>query len=501
MYIRVSVIAILMLCVPFGHVRAQDSFEEFRKRNEASFNQFRNKVNSDYQAFRKKVNEEYAAFVERAWKEYRSMAGKPVPEDNVRPVPPVVCPKEDEGKPQPKPEPLPYDEVVTPPQPKPQPQPVAPVEPVRPVVRTLDFTFFGTRETVRFDKQRRVTLGGADERSIAAAWREMAASDDYAMLVNECLRIRDERGLCDWAYLKMLQTLGLAVYGTECNDARLLTAFVYCQSGYKMRLARTRGNELHMLIASEHEIYDVMYFNLDGCRFYALDCNAEELSVCAVEFPNETAMSLYLPTPNKFAVDVDGTCTRQSKRYPEVKTTLAVNVNLMKFYDTYPTSTINDNVMTRWAMYANTPMATDVSRQLYPPLREAIKGCSQLTAVNKLLNYVQTGFEYEYDDKVWGHDRAFFAEESLYYPYCDCEDRSILFTRLVRDLLGLRCILIYYPGHLAAAVEFTESGVSGDWIKTGGHTFTVTDPTFIGAPVGRTMTGMSNQTAKVIILE
>lgn len=157
--------------------------------------------------------------------------------------------------------------------------------------------------------------------------------------------------------------------------------------------------------------------------------------------------------------------------------------------------------MTRWAMYANTPMATDVSRQLYPPLREAIKGCSQLTAVNKLLNYVQTGFEYEYDDKVWGHDRAFFAEESLYYPYCDCEDRSILFTRLVRDLLGLRCILIYYPGHLAAAVEFTESGVSGDWIKTGGHTFTVTDPTFIGAPVGRTMTGMSNQTAKVIILE
>lgn len=54
-----------------------------------------------------------------------------------------------------------------------------------------------------------------------------------------------------------------------------------------------------------------------------------------------------------------------------------------------------------------------------------------------ILNWVQTGSEYEYDDKVWRHDRAFFAEETLYYPYCDCEDRSILFSRFVRDLLGL----------------------------------------------------------------
>ena len=108
-------------------------------------------------------------------------------------------------------------------------------------------------------------------------------------------------------------------------------------------------------------------------------------------------------------------------------------------------------------MYANTPMSEDVKRQIYPDLKAAINGCDQLTAVNKLLNFVQTGFEYEYDDKVWGGDRAFFAEESLYYPYCDCEDRSILFTRLVRDLLGFVVSWFIYPGHLASAVEFSQS--------------------------------------------
>lgn len=106
---------------------------------------------------------------------------------------------------------------------------------------------------------------------------------------------------------------------------------------------------------------------------------------------------------------------------------------------------------------------------------------------------------YEYDDKVWGHDRAFFAEESLYYPYCDCEDRSILYSRLVRDLLGLDVILVFYPGHLATAVAFNNP-IEGDYIDIHGRKFTICDPTYIGAPIGTTMPDMDNSTAKIILL-
>lgn len=118
----------------------------------------------------------------------------------------------------------------------------------------------------------------------------------------------------------------------------------------------------------------------------------------------------------------------------------------------------------------------------------------------RLLNFVQTAFVYEYDDKVWGGDRAFFAEEMLYNPYCDCEDRSVLFSRLVRDLLGLDVILVYYPGHLATAVCFAED-VSGDYIMLSGRRFVVCDPTYIGAGVGRTMPDMNNRSANVILLD
>lgn len=50
------------------------------------------------------------------------------------------------------------------------------------------------------------------------------------------------------------------------------------------------------------------------------------------------------------------------------------------------------------------------------------------------VEFCTNGFVYEYDDKVWGGDSAFFAEESLYYPYYDWKAVSYCSDRLVRDL-------------------------------------------------------------------
>ena len=179
---------------------------------------------------------------------------------------------------------------------------------------------------------------------------------------------------------------------------------------------------------------------------------------------------------------------------------VSADESLINFFVTYPSSMLDDNFCTRWSFYANTPMSERVKKQLYPSLKNAVQGKSQHEAANMLLNFVQTAFVYEYDDKVWGSDRAFFAEESLFYPYCDCEDRSILFSRLVRDLLGLKVLLVYYPGHLATAVHFTES-VTGDYISLDNQKYVVCDPTYIGAPVGATMPDMDNESAKVILLK
>ena len=76
----------------------------------------------------------------------------------------------------------------------------------------------------------------------------------------------------------------------------------------------------------------------------------------------------------------------------------------------------------------------------------------------------------------------------------------------ITDLLGCQYPVIQggmawvAEYHLAAAVCFTDS-VSGDYIQLNGRKYIVSDPTYIGAPVGLTMPNMDNQLAKVILLQ
>lgn len=328
---------------------------------------------------------------------------------------------------------------------------------------------------------------------------EALSDRTYDGLIEDCLQLRSAHHLCDWAYLLLLRELSQYVYEQHLDEAALLMAYLYGRSGYKMRLAITDQGQVRMLYASQHSIFNKNCWTIDGTLFYAMDYDGEGILLCNAALPHEKPLSLYVEKSQQFAIRQSGQRELQSERYPEVRATVVGNLNLMEFFNTYPPSMVNQDACTRWAMYANTPLDELSKQTLYPSLKDAIAVCSQLEAAERLLNFVQTAFVYEYDDKVWGYDRAFFGEETLFYPYCDCEDRSILFSHLIRDLLGLDVVLIYYPGHLATAVHFTEL-VQGDYILIDGKKFTICDPTYIGAPVGYTMTGMDNSLCKVVLL-
>lgn len=477
---------------------AQESFEEYKARLQKEYATFESEETRKFEEFRKKCNEEYSAMVKKAWEKMQALKGKPVPKDD-KPVPPKVFPENDRKKPI-QDNTLPIVTVVPEVKPQPQPQPIVPIE-VKPAPveqqRYHEFSYNGTAMKVRVGSSTSFTLSGCSEKAVASAWNTLSSGTFDAML-EDCISLRAEHKYSDWAYLMMLRSLASSLYGSGTNKAVLMMAYLYCQSGYKMRLA-TADNHLFMLYASHHTIYEMSCWTIDGDQYYPLDCKYTQLYICQATFPKEKPLSLYITTRQVFDSNLSNVRTLQSKRYPNVKATVRTNKNLIRFYDTYPTSCINDDFGTRWAMYANTPMDAESEKTLYPALRNAIQGLSQKEQVERLLNFVQTAFVYEYDDKVWGHDRAFFAEETLNYPYCDCEDRSILFSRLVRDLVGIEVALIYYPGHLATAVRFTET-VNGDNVYANGKRYVICDPTYIGAPVGRTMPNMDNSKAKVILL-
>lgn len=529
-----SGLLLLVSCAPLF----SQNIDEIRKK----FNDFKNQNRQEYTDFRNKCNKEYADFMRAAWEQYGS---KPPVEPPVEEPPVIPVPYEKPADPQQDKKEIvehKIEEVIEIEEPAPQPEPAFPIvekprggellpgmdrnsmlkdrirqqnrkEEVQDTIKRVfpevtlpdedlfTFSFLGTEAGVRISPEQKVVVSKCKEGTIADCW-EKYSSGEYDNLIYDCLKLREKHNLCDWAYLTMLDELSRAFYGDDLNSATLMTAYIYCQSGYKIRLGMgDEGTRLVMLYACHHMIFDKPYFTLDdGENYYTYNYNGKTLHICKAQFPKEQPLSLLIAGSIRLDNADEKERSLQSKKYAEAKASVKVNRNLIEFYEKYPASMLGDNTMTRWAMYANTPLDMEIVDALYPSLRKSIEGKSEEEALNTLLDFVQTAFVYEYDNKVWGHDRVFFAEETLYYPYCDCEDRSILFSRLVRDLMGLDVLLVYYPGHLATAVKLTER-VSGDYIILDNEHYIVCDPTYINAPIGETMPKMDNSKAKLIMLK
>lgn len=484
-----------VLCLPAS---AQDDLR-------ARFDAFRKQATQRYESFRDSANAVYLQFMREAWESYGVEPPKEAPKREPL-VPPVVKPQK-ESEPDP-PQPvirhrIEFQEVITP-RPMPlKPMPVSPVRPADPPEEEwLSLTFYNTPCRVRFDMDERVYLKNTDENGVADMWSQLL-SEPFDLLLHDCLALRESMALCDWAYVKFTEAVAKSVYGERhADESNLLQAYLLNQSGFQLRLARTSEGRIYPLLASACDLYGYPYWTVAGEHYYMLALGsgqASQISIYAREFPKEHPMRMDIDTEQRFAADLSPMRQLQSRRYREAQVEVAVNKNLLEFFNDYPASYANNDPLTRWLFYGRTPLSEAARETLYPVLREQIAGRSQSAAANILLNFVQTAFEYAYDDEVWGHDRAFFADETLYYPYCDCEDRAILFARLVHDLMGLEVAYVYYPGHLAAAVHFTEE-VAGDYFEVKGKSYVVCDPTYINAYVGETMPGMNNSAARLVFL-
>lgn len=471
------------------------SFEEYKRQINTEFTQWRNSQQREFKEYRDRINAEFAAFLEKTWE--KKEASKPTPEPPKIPdVPPVVLPDIDID--------LPEDNLldidIDLPSMEEDPLPIAPI-PYKPNPRekTVTFSFYGTSGRFRFDTDNKARLKGSSEKDVSRFWKEISG-EAYDNLLADCLSMKEQLDLCDWAYFKMTEKVAETLYG-KSNDATVFQTWLLAQSGYRARLGKENGR-IHLLINTNEMLFNKIFWKLSDGNFFLLDDSAagSSMAVMSMSFPKTKALRMAVATQNKFAQKDTKPRTLRSKKYPDTAAQVVCNSNLLDFMNDCPASAIEGNPqMTDWRKFAYMPLSTSAQNILYPVLRLQIKGKSEADAANILLNFVQTAFEYKTDQEAWGYERSFFPEETLYYPYSDCEDRAILFCRLVTDLMGLRSALVYYPGHLAAAVQF-KSEIPGDYFLIEGKRFLICDPTYINAPIGLTMPGMNNKTAQVFPL-
>lgn len=481
----------LLLLLSVVSVSAQNDFERFKQERQQAFDSYKTQRKSDLDAYRDSLNRRYADFLEQKWEQYALQKPEPQIKD------PIVRPPlfdQSQGIPTP-------DNIrgILPPtisKPAPERLPEIPhvrPRPIAPVPSTIDAVFFGTDIELSELHFTRPKLSGVDEKSVANYWRALV-DIPYAEMIDDALRIRDELELNGWGVYQLLHTI-LHTYVPDCteNERIVFSVFALNQMGYRAKIGRS-GNDLISLIAFSNTVTNCMYFMYGGnkqLRYYTVNPqhkNITSVQTCTADYADGLSlMSLDMDTLPTFAENpITKNLSCAAGTY-----TIQVNSNVVDFYRDYP--------CIEFAAYSRAELDPIFMQSIENELRPSISGLSQLQAVNRLLNFVQFAFDYKTDNDQFGYEKFFFAEETIASSFSDCEDRAILFSQLVRHMLGMPVALIYYPGvHLAAAVRFDDSSIIGDYVTVGSEKYVICDPTYIGANAGNAMPQLSGMTVEVI---
>ena len=379
-------------------------------------------------------------------------------------------------------------------------KPVVPVTPpaVKPSAPTGElFTASSDKQMVNFcgqkvyvDKSLKgvCSIGNMRENAIADAYEAMCKAD-YKALVDDCRKVKKELNLNDWGIFLFVREASKTLC-TDENAAVVMQQFLLNELGYKSKMARRADrNQMLLFVAADCQVYGHPYFTKDGLNYYNLTSNEScQFYMCQEDSPKAKS-KLNMQVNHAPALNAGMVNSVHKNRSGSVAVSVDVPKSLMEFYGSMP--------QCDYSVYVNAEVNPSVASKVLSTLAPLVNGKGEAEAANLLINFVQTGFQYATDQEQFGYEKPFFVEELFYYPYCDCEDRSVLYSYLVRNLLKLDVVLLDYPNHIATAVCFNEN-VSGDFVTVGGKKYVVCDPTYIGASIGKAMPQFKNVAAKVL---
>jgi hypothetical protein len=142
--------------------------------------------------------------------------------------------------------------------------------------------------------------------------------------------------------------------------------------------------------------------------------------------------------------------------HKNVKVNIEYNENLVSFFQSYPDCELS--------AYYPPPLSDVALESTDRYFRSRLLPKSDIEQINFILDFVQNALPYNTDDKQFGYENYMFAEETLFYPSADCEDRTVLLSRLIEHYTGFKTVALAFPGHVTLAVNLPEK-IDGSFVR------------------------------------
>ena len=325
-----------------------------------------------------------------------------------------------------------------------------------------------------------IKSGSSIQQQAVAYWKKINKTD-LTKVLDALTEASLLYSLGDWCTFKAVEQYATTWAGEYKNASHIMTQYLMINMGYDVRLSVSEG-KIILLLPFEQEVYGTSYIPISGKRYYLHTPTSDShalLSTCVL--PKEHVcdqMNLIKNEPIRLP--------RKNKLFTVEDTDLHItgnlNLNIIQMQQEFP--------LMASPCYAASLHDDSIRLSIVMQLKKQVKDLPEEEAANALLHFVERAFEYKTDRDQFGPgvEKPFFFEEMLYHPYCDCEDRSIFYSYLVKHVLGLDVVLIHFPGHACTAVAFSEPPRRRTCTYTyKGKRFYICDPTYIVADVGMCM--------------
>lgn len=472
---------------------AQDDFEKYVREQELAFKKYVAKEDSAYKAYNDSINKAFGRYLAETWPDCPLVKLEP---PIVNPVPLTkVTPDKERMTPFRQPV---KDEREKPLKKRPSVIPNWDREhyslPQIPRVSMgLKMNFFGAECALMKLSCTLPRLVNVDEKAVSNYWNALSECP-HVEWRSQIIKLREDLQLNDWGTFLLINEM-YSTYvpdGSE-NEQVVFTVFTLNQFGYAAKIGRV-GEDLIPMVAFDCDVYNTTFFTIpsEGSkRFSVINMKHRDLTSVKCQhmsYPNaEKCFNVWFESSPRLGESIVEKNLNDGVRDYRVR----YNENHVNFYSTLP--------CLDFAIYARATMEDVLWGSLQGELEPLVQSLSEEDAVNLLLRFVQFAFEYKEDGKQFDYEKWNFAEETVGASFSDCEDRSILFAQLVRGLLNIPVVLVHYPGrHLATAVHFRDSSVSGDYILVDNEKYLLCDPTYMGAKLGMGMPQLKNVSVKIV---
>jgi len=298
-----------------------------------------------------------------------------------------------------------------------------------------------------------------------------------------------EMKLNDWGLICLFKKAAEGMFQDQ-NEQTLFIWFGLLRCGYNVKTGYD-NNRVYLLAPSSLDLYNTIYFNINGKIYFLLkldgkNVDVKNLSAYEADYPgNEKPISLII----KELPDIKPKIIERTVRFKQ-DMTFEIDQNLVDFFSNYPEC----DLMVSWT----TPLSETAINSIKSAVQQAISGLNETQIVEYLLKFIQYGFPYKADEEQFGNENYLFPEEALFYPFSDCEDRAVLFARLVEYFTGFQSIALCYPDHVTTAVNLPGE-INGSYIDYKGQRYFICDPTYIGAEIGMSMPEYENVEPELIV--